>query len=165
MRLVFLSENTPGFFYGYTVKSIKNEQPYLFRPQKTSDNQPPLSVEIFKNIPEGKIVLYDIHSLDCCLNSKGEYSFHKISEQEALLLSKSSVIYKNIRHMTPYFRYKDNAGQHTVWFEDTFHQIKKLNLLKSQGVKDVGILINSISSGTVINLIRTQRYCICNTGD
>ena len=160
MQLFFCSETPMEGMFGRPVillESIKNDSIVL---GKSSAKHPPLSVKQFRKLPDATHVIYNIFSLDCSIDSDGMYENKKISESDALSLIQKSVVYKCDEHMTPYFRYKIADKQHTVWLEDTKHQIQKLSLLESFGIESVGLVINNISVGTVINLVHTNRYRI-----
>lgn len=121
---------------------------------------PPIPAFLFSDIPTKSQIIYNIFSLDCCLKENGFYSEKIISEQTAFELSKNKKIYSDNISLTPYFRYYDKNGQHIVWIEDTYHQIKKINLLEKLGFENLTVNISSFSACTVVNLIHTDRYSI-----
>ena len=160
MQLFFCSETPMKSIFGRPVillESIINNSIII---GKSSAKHPPLSVKQFQKPTDAQHVIYNIFSLDCSVGSTGIYENKRISESNALALNQNSIVYKCDEHMTPYFRYKIADKQHTVWLEDTKHQIQKLSLLESFGVESVGLVINNISVETVINLVHTNRYRI-----
>ncbi len=157
MKLIFYATNDFPGLLNLPVRVINHEYNRFFRLGRTDKAaSPPVPSGVLNDIPKDSEILYDIFSLDCCLESSGKVEAEKISESEALIRAAHRKIYNDDFSCSAYFRYADDYGQHTVWVEDTTHTIRKLKILERLGFDRVGVLINDISADTVINLIHAD---------
>ena len=157
MKFVFYSDNEYFNFLNLPIKPISDTKNGFYRLGRTDNTaSPPVPSNIFSEIPKSKQILYDIFSLDTCIDPSGKISCEKISEEDALSRASVSKIYHDSFSTTAYFRYMDTNGQHTVWLEDTGHTIQKIKKLSELGFDTIGFVINNLSVGTIINLIHTD---------
>ena len=113
---------------------------------------PPVPINVFNSIPPGKNIVYRIFSCDFSLSEDGGFSCTRLSETEALKKA-NSPIYEDASSGSCYFRYIENAQQHTVWLEDAYHVAKKLITLKHMGFNRVYIPEDNYSLPTAKRLL------------
>lgn len=161
MKLLFCSKIGYYNTKKCSLNTPKNCESNVYQLGRANNSgSPPIPANIFKCIPKMSSLIYNIFSLDCSVDSRGIYTETIISEEDALKLSNGKKIYTDDKSLTPYFRYEDKRGQHTVWLEDTNHQILKIKLLEEIGFKSILLTVSDISLKTIINLIHTDRYSI-----